>query len=152
MKLFFGNMITKEQVGYKNSDGLAIRQFNDILKEQLGQFVFEIEEQDRKKLKEKFYVPQSLFKKIFLFIPAVTGLLIHLPLYYFVQWLGNSMNKEPGHYDSKIVGLLFILYPLFLLLLGSVLFLFTGNWLSFLLLPILPFTAWAYVQLKKQLD
>jgi hypothetical protein len=60
--------------------------------------------------------------------------------------------KEDGHDDSKMIGFLFLLYPLFLLILSVTIFFITANWLSFLLILILPFTAWSYVQLKNQLD
>ena len=152
MKLFFGDVITKEQINYKNSDGIAIRQFNETLKSELEKYVYEVDGNDHEKLKKVFYVHQPVLKRILLCIPAVTGLLIHAPLYYLVKWIANGMNSEPGHYDSKIVGLLFILYPLFLLLACFIVLAFTGNWLSFLLLLLLPFTAWSYVQLKRQLD
>lgn len=152
MKLFFGDMITKEQVDYKNSDGIAIRQFNEILKGRLEKYVYEVDEHDREKIRKTFYVQQPLLKKILLCIPAATGLIIHAPLHYLIKWIGDNMNNEPGHYDSKIVGLLFIIYPVFLLLICFIVLSFTGSWLSFLLLLLLPFTAWSYVQLKKQLD
>jgi hypothetical protein len=87
-----------------------------------------------------------------LFVPALIGLLIHAPLYYFVKWLAAMLVKEEGHDDSKMVGFLFVLYPASLLLLSIILFLISGNWFSFLLILLLPFTAWSYVQLKKQLD
>ncbi len=152
MKIFFGDMITKEQIDYKNTDGIAIRQFNENLRAQLEQYVFEIKENDHAKRKEQFYIHQSLLKKIILFIPAVAGLIIHFPLYYFVKGLGESLIKEPGHYDSKIVAFLFILYPLYILLISFTVSIITGNWFYLLLLPALPFTAWAYVQIKRQLD
>jgi 1-acyl-sn-glycerol-3-phosphate acyltransferase len=152
IKLFFGDIITKEDIDYKDSHGNAIRQFNETLKVQLSEDVFEIDSNDKAALHNSFYVEQSLLKRILLFVPALVGLLIHAPLYYFVKWLANMLVKEEGHYDSKMVGFLFVLYPASLLLLSIILFLISGNWFSFLLILLLPFTAWSYVQLKKQLD
>lgn len=152
MKIFFGDMITKEQVDHKAADGIAIRQFNEKLRAQLTEYVFEIGAEDRARLREKFYVYQPLQKKVILAIPAAVGFLIHAPLYYFIRSLATKMNKEPGHYDSKIVGLLFLIYPVFLLLVSAVVLLVSRSWLSLLLLLFLPFTAWSFVQLKKQLD
>jgi len=152
IKLFFGDIIHKESFDYNDSHGNSIRQFNDTLNNQLGKYVFEIDNTDKKTLHDKFYIRQSLYKKIGLFIPAVMGFLIHAPFYFFIKWLGNSLNKEPGHFDSKIVALLFIFYPVFLLLLSCLIFYFTGNLLSILIFLLLPFTAWSYVQIKKQLD
>ena len=152
IKLSFGEIITKEDVNFKDSHGNAIRQFNETLRPQLSNYVFEIDSDDKAVLHEQFYVKQSLLKKILLFIPAVMGSIVHAPLYYFTKWLGNTLIKEEGHDDSKLIGFLFIFYPAFLLLLSGIAFYMTGNWFSFLLLLALPFTAWSYVQLKKQLD
>lgn len=152
IKLSFGDIIFKENINYKDSHGNAIRQFNEILKVQLSKDVLEIDSSDKAALHEAFYINQSGLKRILLFIPALIGLLIHAPLYYFVKWLADMLVKEDGHDDSKKVGFFFILYPIFLLILSAIVFLFTGNWFSFLLILILPFTAWSYVQLKKQLD
>jgi hypothetical protein len=51
-----------------------------------------------------------------------------------------------------MVALLFIGYPLYILLLTLLTFFITGHWYAFLLLACLPLTAWAHIQLKKQLD
>lgn len=152
IKLFFGDIITKEDVDYKGSHGNAIRQFNEILKPQLSKYVFEINSNDKAALHDAFYVNQSPIKKILLFIPALIGSIAHAPLYYFTRWLGNTLINEEGHGDSKLIGFLFIFYPVYLLMLCGIAFYITGSWFSFLLLPALPFTAWSYVQLKKQLD
>ncbi|MBK8493807.1 MAG: 1-acyl-sn-glycerol-3-phosphate acyltransferase [Chitinophagaceae bacterium] len=152
IKLYFGEIITKDDIDYKNSHGNAIKQFNETLRSQLGKYVFEIDSNDKATLCETFYIHQSLLKKILLFIPALTGFIVHAPLFYFTKWLGNTLIKENGHDDSKLVGFLFVFYPVFLLTLTGVVFLTTRNWLSFLALPVLPFTAWSFVQLKKQLD
>jgi 1-acyl-sn-glycerol-3-phosphate acyltransferase len=152
IKLFFGDIITRDDIDYKNSHGNAIKHFNDTLKSQLVKYVLEIDSNDKAALHEAFYKQQSSFKKILLFIPALTGFVVHAPLYYFTKWLGNILIKENGHDDSKLVGFLFVFYPVFLIALTGVVFFITGNWLSFLALPALPFTAWSFVQLKKQLD
>ena len=152
IRLFFGEIIAKENIDYNDTHGNAIRQFNESLKLQLSRYVFEIVNDDKEKLKEKFYIQQSGLKKVVLFVPAVLGFLIHAPLYYFAKWLGDIVNKETEHHDSKMVGLLFILYPVFLLLICGLVFYFSRSWLSLLVLLLLPFTAWSFVQLKKQLD
>jgi 1-acyl-sn-glycerol-3-phosphate acyltransferase len=152
IKLAFGNIISKEDINYKDTHGNAIRQFNENLKAQLSSLVFEIDSNDTEALHKTFYVKQVLLKRILLFIPALIGLMAHTPFFYFIKWLGDTLVKEDGHDDSKMIGFLFVLYPLFLMILSVAIFLFTGSWLSFLLILILPFTAWSFVQLKKQLD
>lgn len=152
IKLSFGDIISKEDINYKDSHGSAIKQFNETLKTQLNKYVFEINADDKASLYDTFYVKQSLLKKILLSIPAAMGLVLHAPLYYFIKWLGSVLIKEDGHYDSRIVASLFIIYPIFILVLSVILFFLTYNWLVFTSLLLLPFTAWAFVQLKKQLD
>lgn len=152
VKLLFGNIISKEDINYKDTHGNAIKQFNESLKAQLEKSVFEIDRNDKASLHQHFYIKQPLAKRILLFIPALAGVLLHAPLFYCIKWLGDTLVKEDGHDDSKMIGFLFVLYPLFLLLVTAVIFLFTKCWLSLLLLVVLPFTAWSYVQLKKQLD
>lgn len=152
IKLSFGDIITKEDIDYKDTHGNAIKQFNEVLKTQLNKYVFEIDKSDKQTLHKTFYADQSLIKKILLFIPALVGLLVHAPLFYFTKWLGEFLIKEDGHDDSKLVAFLFIFYPVFLIAASILLYIFTLSRLSFLSLLIVPFTAWAYVQLKKQLD
>lgn len=152
IKLYFGDMITKEDIDYKDTHGNAIKQFNETLRSQLSEYVFEIKSTDKATLHKTFYVDQPALKRILLFIPALIGLLVHAPVYYFLKWLGNYLIKEDGHGDSKLIALLFVCYPFFLFAISTLLYSYTQNWLSFLSLLILPFTARAFVQLKKQLD
>lgn len=150
--LFFGDFITNQSMDYRNSHGNNIRQFNDSLQSQLSNFVYEINLNDKELLHKTFFVTQPLIKKMFLFLPACFGFILHAPLYLFTKWLSNKLIREVGHYDSKIVGFLFLFYPLFLLILSGAIFYITGYWYAFLLLFVLPFCAWAYVQLKPQSD
>jgi 1-acyl-sn-glycerol-3-phosphate acyltransferase len=152
IKLFFGDMISKENIDYNDSHGNAIKQFNDNLKSQLSKYVFEINDGDKAAQYQHFFVKNSLFKKTVLLLPAVVGGIIHAPLFYFTKWLGNVLIKEDGHDDSKMIAFLFILYPVFILAVSVVLFFITGSWLSFLCFLLLPITAWSFVQIKTQLD
>lgn len=152
VKLFFGNYITKDDIDYTNSHGKAIKTFNDSIAAQLKPFVFEIEENDKQKLHQHFYVPQPVLKRAALFVPALIGLLIHAPLYYLIRFLNKKLVPAPGHYDSVMVGLGLFIYPVFILLVTLLTFWFWGSGYAFLLLALLPFTAWACIQLKQQLD
>jgi 1-acyl-sn-glycerol-3-phosphate acyltransferase len=152
LHIFFGDFIIAKNIDDANGHGKSIQSFNTSLLQQLQPFVFEIKGNNKAELHKIFYVQQPLIKKILLGIPAAAGFTIHAPFYYFVKWLGNTLIKEEGHLDSKMVGLLFFLYPVYLMLLISVCYCATKNWVSMLLFLILPFTAWAYVQLKKQMD
>lgn len=152
VKLFFGAYITQQTTAANNSHGQAIKNFNDNLQQQLMPFVLEIAATDKQKLQQHFFVPQSFIKKTLIFLPAVFGFIIHAPLYYFFVFLNKALIKEAGHYDSVMVGLGLLLYPFFVLAVTLTVFAITANWLSWLLLVLLPFTACAYMQLKKQLD
>ena len=151
LKISFGDIITKENINYKDTHGNAIRQFNETLNQQLSKYVYEIDETDKATRHKIFYVKQSSLKKALLFIPAIAGYIIHAPVFYFVKMLGDGLVREDGHDDSKIVAFLFLLYPLLLLLPVLLLCFFTGSWYPLGLLLVLPFTAWAFVQLKPQL-
>ena len=152
INLFFGNTISKEDIDYTDTHGNAIKQFNENLKQQLSKGVFEIKKNDQDAIHKAFYVPQPVIKKILLFIPALVGFVVHAPLYYTTKWLGNYLIQEDGHDDSIRVAFLFILYPLFCIMVSLGLYLLTLQPVYFVSLIVLPFTAWAYVQLKKQLD
>ncbi|WP_462255056.1 1-acyl-sn-glycerol-3-phosphate acyltransferase [Ferruginibacter sp.] len=152
LHIFFGDFITAKNIDDANGHGKNIQSFNASLLQQLQPFVFEIDTHNKLELHKILYVQQPPIKKILLGIPAAAGYIIHAPFYYFVKWLGNTLIKEEGHFDSKMVGLLFFLYPVYLMLLITLCYCITKNWMSILLFLILPFTAWAYVQLKKQMD
>jgi 1-acyl-sn-glycerol-3-phosphate acyltransferase len=152
VKLFFGEFITSSNINGDNSYGKNIQSFNTNLVQQLQSFVFEIDKKDAKELQQKFYVPQSLLKKIFLFIPSTIGWLLHAPLYLSVRRFVKKAAFDSDHYDSIVVGILLLTYPLYLIIITVLVLVFTQQWLSFFLLLILPLTAWSYVQLKKQLD
>ena len=102
------------------------------------------------KLKKVFFVPQALLKKMLLFIPASIGWILHAPLYYLILLL--IKNRAEDHYDSVVVGLLFILYPIYLLVITILAYSITGSLWALLLLLIIPFTAWGLLQLKNQLN
>jgi 1-acyl-sn-glycerol-3-phosphate acyltransferase len=150
VKLFFGDFITAKEITTGEGYGKAIQSFNSNLSEQLQPFVFEIDTNDTTRLHQAFYVPQSTLKKALLFIPSVAGWLIHAPLFYPVKNYVQYSKLEKEHYDSVVVGILLLAYPVYLLEITSFVFGFTHRWESFLLLLLLPFTAWAHVQLRKQ--
>jgi len=148
MILNFGEIIEKESFNEAMPPGEAITTFNAKLHGQLKNLVIESYPADKERIKKIFFVPQPLVKKILLFIPAVVGWLLHAPLYYLVILL--IRNRANDHYDSIVVGLLFVLYPIYLLAITIVAYFITGNLWAFLLLLIIPFTAWSCLQLKRQ--
>lgn len=148
----FGQVIEKENVDLNTADGLRHLVFNTRLKNELEQLVFEIDSNDNQQKKKLLFVKISGLKKILLFFPSIIGYIIHLPLYIPVKRFALKKTAGTDHYDSVITAILFLAYPLFLPLLAAVLWMITGCWCVLLLLIAFPFTAWSYVQLKKQLD
>lgn len=147
--LNFGNIISQKNLDKDFSEGRSIKELNAQLQSQLEKLVYEIDNQDGKKLKSYFYLQPSLQKKIILFFPAIMGFIMNAPLYFAVHLIIKSRAKD--HYDSIMTGLLFLLFPLYVLAITVAVFSLTKSWYSLLLLALLPFTVWSYLQLKRQI-
>ena len=150
IQINFGNIITETDFDADHSHGKSISEFNIKLQQQLNQLVVQIDKDDDSAIWEKFYCPQSLIKKTALIIPAALGWLFHFALFIPLKNYAWNRVAHNDHYDSVIIGLLFIIYPVYLILLGLLVFLLFGNWFGLLVFPVLPFCAWSYVQLKHQ--
>jgi len=148
----FGDIITKDNIEWNGADGVRNLSFNSQLRAQLKQLVFEIDKHDRAKQSTLLEQKPSLLTKIFLAIPAVIGFLLHAPLYLPAKSFALKKFSHSDHYDSVLIGILVFSYPVYLLLISSLLFAFTKSALCLLLFLIIPFTAWSYVQVKGQLD
>ena len=146
--LNFGELIEKESFNEAIPAGQGINTFNEKLQKQLKRLVIEAEVSDKEKIKKIFFVPQPVIKKILLFLPAVVGWILHAPLYYPI--ILSIKNRANDHYDSIVVGLLFILYPIYLLAITATVYLITKSLLAFFILILIPFTAWSLLQLKRQ--
>jgi len=146
--LNFGTVIRKDDFVF-HSQGKAINEFNDELRTQLSTLVYEIGKKDISKLREVFLVKNSILKKVVLFIPAIAGYITNSPLYFFFHLIIKNRSKD--HYDSVMTGLLFLFYPLYVLAIALAVFLISQSWYSLLILALLPFTAWSFLQLKRQI-
>lgn len=150
--LNFGELISNPD-SYRDEkkfpDGKSVIDFNIKLKQQLQNLVIEAAANDKERIKQIFFAQQSLAKKILLFVPAIAGWILHAPLYYPVILL--IKNRANDHYDSIAVGLLFILYPIYLVAITVIIYFITKSFLALLILLLIPFTAWSYLQLKKQI-
>ncbi len=147
--LNFGNIISKSDLHTIKSEGKSISEFNEKLNTELSKLIYDIDKKDHKKLEDQFYIKTSLPKKIILFIPAIIGFIINAPLYFTIHLIIKKRSLD--HYDSIMTGLLFFLYPLYILGISVIVLFITKNLNSFLLLVLLPFTLWSYMQLKKQI-
>jgi hypothetical protein len=147
--LNFGEIITSNNIETNLSDSRAIIEFNLKLHDQLKKLIVEADPSDKEKIKRIFFIPQPVIKKVILFIPSLIGYIIHLPLYYAVVLA--IRNRANDHYDSIMVGLLFIFYPLYLLAITLTTYIISHQQISWMLMVILPFTAWATLHLKRQI-
>jgi 1-acyl-sn-glycerol-3-phosphate acyltransferase len=149
----FGNAIEKKDIDWSTSEGIRNQQFNNLLQLQLNGLVYEIDKTDTDKKRELLTAKNSLLKKILLAVPAVLGYIFHLPLYlpvkYFMQ---KKKSFLTDHFDSVMIAILTFTYPVYLLLIAVLSFIIIKSLGVFLLVLLLPFTAWAFVQLKPQLD
>jgi 1-acyl-sn-glycerol-3-phosphate acyltransferase len=152
VQLNFGEIISQENIAYKNEDayGSKIQIFNAALKLQLEKLVVQIKPVDKNKIKEIFEIKVSLLKTIMLFVPALFAYILHAPLYIPVQKFAFKKFGKIDHFDSVVVGLLFLLYPFYLMLAALIIYFLFGGWLWLWGFVTLPFMAWSYVTIKKQ--
>lgn len=147
-----GKPLTCDDIDMKQTDGLRNQQFNNLLRQELEKGVFEINHTDLVKKKRLLEVNFPRWKKFVLFIPAVVGFIIHAPLYLPAKFLVLRKTSDNDHYDSILIAVLFLTYPIYILLMVGIAFLLLKSRLVLLLLFLFPFTAWSYVQLKTQID
>ena len=148
----FGTIFTANDFDKNSSDGAWNQVFNNRLQQELSPLVFEIEKKDKKKQKELLEINPSSLTKILLAIPASIGWIIHAPLYLPIKYWVHKKYNDTGHLDAMQIVLPLFIYPFYLLLVTFLLFITLNSYWVFLLIIILPFTAWSYVQVKGQLD
>ncbi|MEP7106666.1 MAG: 1-acyl-sn-glycerol-3-phosphate acyltransferase [Ferruginibacter sp.] len=152
IRMFFGEFITGNDIELKDGLGKSIQAFNSNLQKQLAPFVLEIDKKDKGKLRDSFYVHQPAWKRVVLFLPSLAGWLLHAPLYYPVKKFVTKKTNSTDHFDSVVIALLFLAYPIYAGIITLLVFVYSGQFYSFLLLLIFPGTAWAHLQLKKQFE
>lgn len=145
----FGEPISKEDVFAEMSEGKQLLAFNSLLEEQLKGLVYEINKEDKQLLKQKLYQPQPPLKRFVLLIPAALGFLLHAPLYFTAKKITDK-HFDNDHYDSVINALLMLAYPLYLVLFFILFGLPFNWWIGLSVFVLMPFCAWAYVQVKNQ--
>ena len=152
MFLNFGNIISKDEININETDGKKYLAFNNRLQEELQQLVFEIPHTNKHLQKMLLIIRPGKVSKFLLPLPAFVGLILNMALYLPVRYFTRIKINHTDHYDSLLITLLVLLYPFYLALITFLVFWSTRSWMSLLVLLILPFTAWAYVQLKGQMD
>ena len=148
----FGNVFNANDFDKTLSDGTWNQVFNNKLQQELRPLVFEIDKTDKVTQKRSLEVPPTTLTKIFLAIPAAIGWLTHAPLYLPVKYYVSKFYGKTVHVDSMLVAITLFSYPVYLLLITFLLFHIVNTYWAIFLLILLPFSAWGYVQLKKQID
>ena len=149
--LNFGEIIEAKDIDMSHTDGTRYQAFNNLLEQQLKTLVFEIGKKNKQQQQQLEKKP-SIIKKVVLSAPALIGFLTHSPLYIPIKRFTLKRTSHNDHYDSILTGILLFAYPVYLIIISTIAFFVTECWSAFLLLFLLPFTAWSYVQLKPQLD
>jgi 1-acyl-sn-glycerol-3-phosphate acyltransferase len=137
VEIRIGAPITKSMMDNTEPNGSNILFFNAMLEQQLSQLVFSSSDTASIKahfesLQENVSAPNRLFFQM--------GKWLHLPLYIPVKHLAKRNPLWREHYDSVVVGLLFLLYPLYLLLIALALHAcigFIGFIIPWIILPLL---------------
>ncbi|MDB5253217.1 MAG: 1-acyl-sn-glycerol-3-phosphate acyltransferase [Flaviaesturariibacter sp.] len=146
--LNFGPPLDRDRVLGEQGEGRQLLAFNAQLEAGLRELVYEIPKNDLAAQKAQLHVPVPFMKKVLLALPAALGWLLHAALYYGVKAFTLARFNN-DHFDSVVATALMMAYPLYLVLVVT-LGLLVAGWWGFALLALLPFTAWACVQVKKQ--
>lgn len=146
----FGEIIDSKAINGLDTDGQRNIEFNNRLRAELNKLVYEIPPDNLQLQKEKLTVEIPFLLKIFLWIPAMAGWLINVPLFLYARNTAIRKLKEPGHYDSVVIGILLLTYPVYLLILTAILILVSESLWSLLMIPGALFGAWSWVMIKKQ--
>jgi 1-acyl-sn-glycerol-3-phosphate acyltransferase len=147
--LFFGEPVDRDSVLQHETDGKLFLSFNEQLNSQLQKMIYEIDPGDKQTIRKIFSIriKPSFY---FLILPALVGWVLHAVLFYPCKLFAN-LFKNTGHYDSVLTSILLLLYPFYFFLLVIIAFNF-NLWIGLILIPLLPFTAWACTQVKYQLN
>ena len=147
--LYFGEEIDPAFLQQETSEGRLLLAFNERLNHQLGQMVYEIDPADVDTIRGRFNV-RITPAFYMLLLPAIAGWILHAPLFYPLKFFTRRHFKSSDHYDSVLTSLLFLSYPFYILVVSLISFSITPL-LGVAPLVVLPFSAWALVQVKYQL-
>jgi 1-acyl-sn-glycerol-3-phosphate acyltransferase len=139
----------------KNAGGENGRQLNNItgaIQQQLQPRVYEIDSSDLQEKRTTFVVQLSKVKTALLLLPGFTGLVLHWPFYFLLKKMIVKNTSLSGHFDSIIVGVLLIFYPLFILFWALIAQFFLGGYWGIIVASAVPVCGWCCMQLNRQID
>jgi 1-acyl-sn-glycerol-3-phosphate acyltransferase len=147
--LSFGENIDRISIESEPTPGKQLLAFNEQLKQQLKRMVYEILPGDEETVRDKFQIKitPSFY---FLLLPAIIGWIVHAPLFYPARIFTKIKFASSDHYDSVLTSLLLLSYPVYVVMLFFI-FYCISPLLAIASILMLPFSAWALVQVKYQL-
>ncbi|HMR82579.1 MAG TPA: 1-acyl-sn-glycerol-3-phosphate acyltransferase [Niabella sp.] len=135
----FGNFLEARQFETAITDGEKNTLFNKMLKEELQPLVFKIDKRDRIGLENKFG-RTSTAARLLLALPALTGAILHAPVYLFARLIVKLFFSNTDHHDSVMFGVLLLSYPFYIVLLSIIAGQFASVW-GWAMIVLLPITA-----------
>jgi hypothetical protein len=132
--IHFGTAIGKDIAGSSNEEALLMQNINKETERQLQQ-LSQIQHTDIKK------------QTAFLLLPAILGMLTHLPLFVPVKMLAQKFRGSI-HYDSILFTVLALAYPFYLMLAAVLVFCTAGGWAALVTVLLLPLSARSYTLWK----
>ena len=150
IQLNFGNIIQQKNIQLSDGFGKSVQSFNALLLVELQPLVIEIDKNDLAAQRQQFAIKFSPAKKLLLAIPALIGFIFHCSLYYPAKIITGKTTGHNDHYDSVLVAILFVFYPVYLLLIYLLLYWFIGGYYPLMVFVLMPFCAWSLLQWKEQ--
>lgn len=88
-------------------------------------------------------------RNVFFILPSIIGHVLHIPLYRLIKNFVITKTKDTVFYDSVLFGMLLLLYPIYLLIVFSILIFVNLPFYTVALILLLhPITAWFAVRYK----
>ncbi len=115
--------------------GIAINEFNEKLNSQLLNVVL-----SKDKTQIHFKNLDLLYKIVF-FLPALIGYIVSIPFYLLMKKLVIKINRKGIFYDSLLFGFSLLLYPIYVLLISTTIYIYTDSLWSFLIIILAPLFA-----------
>ena len=141
-----GNCINKQTIILPSTDANAITAINQSIYQSLAQLVYEFSLTEKQEIAKKFIVKKALFaNNMYKFLAAI-GYFINKPHYFIIKKIVTFNLNDKDHFDSIIVGALFITYPLFVLIFCVLFYFAFGIFYIGIPLFFMPLCAWIYVQ------
>jgi 1-acyl-sn-glycerol-3-phosphate acyltransferase len=118
--------------------------------EETGATLLAINKETEKQLQQLSTIDNrkpAVLSKAILFLPAVIGMLLHIPLYVPLQKLAWKVKGEI-HYDSILFCMLAFLYPLYIILVALLVCWLLGGWWALVTIVAMPLLAKTYTLWK----